>query len=113
MCGDGVAEHLNSQVGVDALLAWFGKDSSFGKRQARAVRQQVPNGRSLGPRRFAQVNELLLDGDKRGPRGEQLGDRGQREHRCRVPVREGDVTLRADDGVGVVERKTGQVGRRG
>lgn len=73
------------------------------------MRQQVTDGCALGPRRFAQIDELLFDGDEGRPRGQRFGYRGQREHRCRVSVGERDVAFcTGDDGVGMVERETGQ-----
>lgn len=34
MLGDGVTEHLDTQVGVDAPLAGLGEDGPLGERQA-------------------------------------------------------------------------------
>ena len=56
------------------------------RRQTRGVREQVRDGRALGPRLVVEGDRALLDRDERRVGDEQLRDRGERETRSVSPA---------------------------
>ena len=77
--GEVVGQHLEPGRGVQPARPRFGHDALLGERQARGVREQVPDGRALRPRGLVEGDGLLLDGEQRGHRDQELGHRRERE----------------------------------
>ena len=93
-----LAEHLEPDVGVDALAPGPTQRGSLAVgRQTTGVGQEVTDGAALGPGGIAEGDGALLHGDVHGDGGQHLRHRGQRE-------RVVDVTPLLEDAVGAGDR---------